>query len=366
VSIPFIVYGLPRSRTYWLSRFLSYGDYQCGHDQIRYARGIDDVKSWLAMDFAGTSETAAAPWWRLVQNYRPDIRSVVIRRPVRDSVESWLSLDMDGVCTLDRPGTEKLFARLDHKLDQIEKRVPGVLSVRYDDLNDEATCARVFEHCLPYRHDHEWWALLASQNLQCDMRGMTRYIFANRKQINIFAGQCRLKSMALLGRAALDRADGEADGVTFQEESLDDLWRDGKQLMAEHCLTVGETADNYTRKNWPLARKLEGVGAYQIVTARMNGRMIGYLASVLTDTLEEVDAIVGVQTIFCVSQDAAGLNLGMRLERAAIKAAEDRGAKDIMLRAGVRGSGPKLGAFYRRLGAVPFGEWYKLDLRKAA
>ncbi len=28
---PFVVFGLPRSRTAWLSRFLTYGDWVCGH-----------------------------------------------------------------------------------------------------------------------------------------------------------------------------------------------------------------------------------------------------------------------------------------------------------------------------------------------
>ena len=39
--------------------------------------------------------------------------------------------------------------RLDRKLEQIERRVPGVLSVSYADLATEAGCRAVWQHCLP-------------------------------------------------------------------------------------------------------------------------------------------------------------------------------------------------------------------------
>ena len=79
---PFIIYALPRSGTFWLSRYLTWGGYACAHEQARHVRAPADVRSWLAQDHTGTAETAAAPWWRLVQHYRPDVRTLVVRRPV--------------------------------------------------------------------------------------------------------------------------------------------------------------------------------------------------------------------------------------------------------------------------------------------
>ena len=69
---PFVVYALPRSRTFWLSRFLCYAEWNCGHDEIRHARSLDDVRAWFSQSYTGTVETAAAPWWRLIQRLRPD------------------------------------------------------------------------------------------------------------------------------------------------------------------------------------------------------------------------------------------------------------------------------------------------------
>ena len=41
---PFVVLSLPRSRSYWLSRYLSYGGWHCGHEEIRHARTLSDVR----------------------------------------------------------------------------------------------------------------------------------------------------------------------------------------------------------------------------------------------------------------------------------------------------------------------------------
>ena len=58
---PFIVYALPRSRTFWLSKFLSYGGWACDHDEAVRLRGLDDMQSSLDIPMRGSVETAAAP-----------------------------------------------------------------------------------------------------------------------------------------------------------------------------------------------------------------------------------------------------------------------------------------------------------------
>ena len=51
----------------------------------------------------------------------------------------------------------------------------------------------------------------------------------------------------------------------------------------------------------------------------------------------------------------------MRLLMRANDALRERGVQQIWMRAGVAGSGPRMGAVYRRLGAQPWGELYKLE-----
>ena len=150
-ATPFIIFGLPRSRTAWLAQFLTYGHWNCGHEQLRHMRSLEDVKAWLAQDCTGSAETAAAPFWRLLQAYRPETRLVLIRRPVGEVIDSLLAIDTQGAGTFERKSLAKAMRRLDAKLDQVWARWPGPkLTFAFADLNREAVCREFFEFCLPY------------------------------------------------------------------------------------------------------------------------------------------------------------------------------------------------------------------------
>ena len=204
----FLVMGLPRSRTYWLSRFLSYRDHHCAHEQARYIRGLIDARCWLSQEATGSAETGVARWWRLIRHLQPDIRMVVVRRPVGEVVDSLLRLDLGGVCTFNRTALTGLLEKHDRALDRVERDCPGVLSVRFHDLAEEATCQAVFEHCLPYEHDHWWWARLAPQKLECDMRALMRYVLTHREQIDATGSVCRRHLRGLLSYHTVPSADG--------------------------------------------------------------------------------------------------------------------------------------------------------------
>jgi GNAT superfamily N-acetyltransferase len=156
------------------------------------------------------------------------------------------------------------------------------------------------------------------------------------------------------------------DGLEIKEEPLSLFERDAKALFAEHCKAVGEADTGFLGKNWDLIRRLDEMGCWQIVTARLNGRMFGYLVCLLAPSIESAETTTATQMTFFVSQDAKGMHLGSKLQKAAIEAAKRRGATEVYMRAGVRGSGPKMGALYKRFGAQPFGELYKLELAGAA
>lgn len=351
---PFIIYGLPRSRTFWLSRLLTYGDWTCGHDEIQHARSLQDAKAWLNLPLTGTVETAGAFWWRLVQNMRPDIKTVVVRRPVAASVDS---LMRTGVA-FDEPRLLRAMQQLDAKLDQVERRVPGVLSIAYDDLASEEVCARIFEHCLPYKHDPAWFASMSALNLQINLGAQVRYYQAHEAQLANVARQAKQRILAAFSARPVDSA-----SFTFQQEPFDVFFRDAKHLFAEHLVAVGEAPGAYDEKNIPLMRALYDAGALQVTTARSNGRMFGYLMAIVCPSLESESRTEALHTTFYASKDAPGL--GLKLQRASIEALRARGADAVTFRAGVRGSGPKMGALYRRLGAVDDGQLFTLGLKEA-
>ncbi len=351
---PFVIFSLPRSRTYWTSRFLSYGDWTCSHEESLHVRGLADVKSWLSQEKVGTVETALSPYWRLMKSIRHDVRVVTIRRPVEEVVESLMATG----AVSDREHVTRTMRRFDHKLDQVERRVAGVLSIKFDDLAKEHVCAELFEHCLPYNHDGAWWQSLANANLQINLAAMLRYEAAHEPQLRLAKSIIDQESRTQLW---FSHEPPNLDGITFQEEPFWSFWRDGKQLFAQHSVDVGEASDQYMFKNLPLVRKLDELGSLQIMTARCNGRMFGYLVTVVGPCPEQMEFPIGTQTIFYASRDSRGL--GRRLQRASINALRARNKRlDIIMRAGIRGSGPKMEALYKRMGAEPYGKLYKLSL----
>lgn len=347
---PFIVFALPRSRSYWLSRFLSYSQWHCGHDEARHARSLDDVKAWFGQPFTGTVETGAAPFWRLIRNYCPDIRVVTIRRPIDEVVQSLARFGFDAAAV--RP----IMARLDHKLDQIEHRWPGVLSLDFGNMVSEQTCARVFEHCLGLSHDPAWYSAMAPINLQVDFPALIRYAQAYHPQLDKLAKIAKQASLA-----SMQPTVRTFDGVTIQQESFDTVFRDGEHLFRAHCVAVGEPPDQYLRKNLPIMREMERLDALFFTTARCNGRLFGYLQTVIAPSLESPGEQSSINLLFYTDGTIPGL--GLKLQRASVAALKARGVDELFLRAGVRGDGPRLNILYRRMGAEDFGQLYRLDLR---
>lgn len=354
---PFVVFALPRSRTYWLSRFLSDGAYTCGHDEIMHFRTLEDVKSWFVQPCIGSVETGAAPWWRLLAKYAPGCRVATVRRPIRECVESTLGADPVLYQIVGRSGLTAEYERLSRKLDQIEGRIKNVVTVDFKSLSNEDACKRLYEHCTGYAHNHDRWLLMARDNKQVSLPSMTKYCIAYQTQMRRVAAMAKHETVKML----MARRVAPPDGFTIQEEVFDSFWRDGAELFAEHCKRVGEAPGSYLAKNEPLMRAVDSMGNMSIITARSNGKMFGYLMTVLSPSFEDASRKSAIQTTFFVSENAP--NMGIKMQRAAIEKLRERGVEEVFFRAGPRGDGPRMGAMFKRIGASHDGEFYRMDLR---
>ena len=323
-------------------------------------RSLEDVRAWLAQPMTGTAETLAAPYWRLIAKVAPAARVVVVRRPVAEVVESILKLETFGAGQFDRETLTQAMRKLDAKLSQAAKRLPNVLEVQFSELEWAGTCAEVFEHCLPYKFDREWWEYLAPVNVQCDFHAHMRYAQAYAPQLLKFGEILAFKMRSDL--AAKTREPPE--GMSFQEEPYAAWVKDGVRLFEKHCVEVDEPPSSYPSKNWGSMREIAAAGNMQIVTARSNGRMFGYLMTVLYPSLEDPKRKSAVHTMFFADEYAPGI--GLKLQRFALAKLKERGIDEVFFRAGPRGSGPKMGPLYKRLGAKPDGEVYRLSFNGAA
>ena len=174
------------------------------------------------------------------------------------------------------------------------------------------------------------------------------------------AGMVEVLEQGFLPEPALE-PEPDGRGMVIAEEPWPVFWRDGQALFREHVADVGGDRPGVPLDiNTVLLDRLDQVGAAHIMTVRSNGRMFGYLCTVVGPSLENAGLLVGTMTAFYVSRDARGM--GTRLLRAALDSLRTRGVGEVIMRAGVRGAGPRLGALYRRLGAVPHGELFSLML----
>ncbi len=190
MTTPFIIYALPRSRTAWLAKFLSYGEWSCYHEQAIYMTCLDDVRALFECPNIGVSETAAAQGRFLIKHIVPDIKEVVVLRPVNEVVDAMMNLDVSEVATYNRILLQKGMEYSDRVLRKIAQD-PNVLVVNYSDLNGAETCEKIFEHCLPYKFDMAWWESLKDKNIQADVKSVIRYYHKYRGTIEAFKKQCK-------------------------------------------------------------------------------------------------------------------------------------------------------------------------------
>ena len=150
------------------------------------------------------------------------------------------------------------------------------------------------------------------------------------------------------------------EGFTYQEESVDAWYADATALFRQHMAVTGQGLDDWQKKNIQLGRQMDTAGAIQIITARCNGRMFGYLVSVIGPSLDDPAAVVAQQMPIFADPGCPGL--GMKLARESIAALQAKGVTEVLGRAGLRGSGPRLGTMYRRLGFEDAGHLFRLEL----
>ena len=147
---------MPRSRTYWLSRFLTHGSVTCHHELLGNVASFEEYDAALGPD-DGSAETAAILLWRPMLRRFPNARYVIVRR---DPIEVDRSLAAQGVVA-DVP-------RLARSLDQAQEGLRHADSMTVDYRNLDTALPSIWKHC---RSDPmpEGREAMRHRNLQCDL-----------------------------------------------------------------------------------------------------------------------------------------------------------------------------------------------------
>ena len=152
----FMLMGLPRSRTKWLSEFLTYGSIRCYHERLSQLPSIADLST---MGDNGSAETFATSVWAKVYDRFPDARYVVIKR---DPAEVERSLAALGY----RPPVREMAKTLN----AAEKGLP-CLSIQYHEINDRLR--EIWEWCREDEFPAER-AAMTHERIVCDLPEMLR------------------------------------------------------------------------------------------------------------------------------------------------------------------------------------------------
>lgn len=155
----FMIFAMPRSRSYWMSRYLSYPPHTVGHDVILKADNLAGlIREYSAL--SGSVELSAVLGWQYFMTFFPESKVVTVRRPVDEVFKSLLNVGLYTPIELLEIRDRALIACSRH---------PRVQAIEYRDLANPDCCRWLFEYCLNTRWDPDWYRELASQNLQCEV-----------------------------------------------------------------------------------------------------------------------------------------------------------------------------------------------------
>ena len=174
---PFLIVGLPRSRTAWLSVFMTAAGSICYHEPIGGIRDISDIEAIYKSDyykFVGISDSGLGFFldW-ILKNIQP--RTLIVER---DLVEVDESMDLLGFPRTN--ATELLSAEL-----QKFKEHSSVMWVPYEALNVKRVMQKIYWHLMPGQpFDEERYELLAKMHIECDVEEHFAQAKKNKKNLD--------------------------------------------------------------------------------------------------------------------------------------------------------------------------------------
>jgi len=151
--------------------------------------------------------------------------------------------------------------------------------------------------------------------------------------------------------------------ITYQVERWDTaMCRDTRDLLRQHHDEVGEHGDTLGYDpDYDAARRMDQSGALHIVTAREDGRMIGYCVVDIGTSLEHRALLCATQRMWFVHRDHRHGRVGWRLMTETIRHLKERGVRQFYPHHRVGCLTERVGAkMMTRLGATPLELSYSL------
>jgi GNAT superfamily N-acetyltransferase len=144
--------------------------------------------------------------------------------------------------------------------------------------------------------------------------------------------------------------------LSFQVEAFSEVIKEGEDLFHRHWEELALDKDEVPlAPNWGRYAELEAAGALSAVTARQNGKLVGYSFMFLFPGLHYKTCFEARMDIFWLAPEVRGRMGGVRLFRAVEKELRRRGVQRVYV-------GSKLhqdvGRLFLALGYHPIETWY--------
>lgn len=156
MSSNFLILGLPRSRTFWLSQLLTGDGVKCYHDLTAHRATVREVAETLkaphAAGVVGNSDSSQILVLdRLLPRLPLDTRVLFIRRPWEEAAKAFMTAAGES------GGWDEAFKDLEGRLNHWQLQLyPHCMSVEFEDLDDGWIIRRIWDYLtkgLPFPTD---------------------------------------------------------------------------------------------------------------------------------------------------------------------------------------------------------------------
>jgi hypothetical protein len=142
-------------------------------------------------------------------------------------------------------------------------------------------------------------------------------------------------------------------------EKVADVWQELERLARQEQIEIEEQRE--FRPDWKSMVTLNGAGIFQVLTARVDGRMVGYFSWLLDFDMESKGTLIVNQTAWFVEKNHP--IVAVRMFDKAIAEFKRIGVEYAYLHHTIKGRGAALGRLFERRGAKLLGYNYIMPIK---
>lgn len=153
---------------------------------------------------------------------------------------------------------------------------------------------------------------------------------------------------------------GPLNGLSIKLERVADVWQELELLAMQEQIEIEEVRE--FRPDWDSMITLNDSGIFQVLVARVDGKMVGYFSYLLDFDMESKGTLIVNQSAWFVEKGHP--IIGVKMLDRALEEFKNKGVKFAYLHHGIKGRGANLGRLFEKRGAKLLSHNYIVDMTK--